>query len=183
MQPTTGAYRWNNEDYKSSISHKNEKAYAGYYGVRLDKYKIDVELTATLRTGLHKYAYPAGTKEGNVLLDLLHRDIVLDSRLQKLDDHTLVGMRQSRSWANKQTLFFALRFSKPISKYTVALNEEEKGALTKAEGRNIKAYSTFDVSDGKPLLVQVAISGVSEEGALKNLEAENAGFDFASTQS
>lgn len=182
LQPTTGAYRWNNEDYKSSFSHKNEKAYAGYYGVRLDKYNIDVELTATLRTGLHKYVYPAGAKEGNVLLDLLHRDIVLDSWLQKLDDHTLIGMRQSRSWANKQTLFFALRFSKPIGKYTVALNEEEKGALPKAEGRNIKAYSTFDVSDGKPLVVQVAISGVSAAGALKNLEAENAGFDFAVTQ-
>ena len=180
LQPTTGAYKWNNEDYKSSFSHRNEKACAGYYGVRLDKYNIDVELTATLRTGLHKYSYPSGTKEGNVLLDLLHRDIVLDSWLEKKDDRTLVGMRQSRSWANKQTLFFAIRFSKPIGKYIVALNEEEKGALQKAEGRNIKAYSTFDVSDGKPLLLQVAISGVSAEGALKNLEAEFANFDFAS---
>ncbi|WP_121355610.1 GH92 family glycosyl hydrolase [Flavisolibacter nicotianae] len=183
LQPTTGAYRWNNEDYKSSFSHQNEKAYAGYYGVKLDKYNIGVELTATLRTGLHKYSYPAGTKEGNVLLDLLHRDIVLDSWLQKVDDHTLIGMRQSRSWAHKQTVFFALRFSKPIMKYTVALNEEEKGALPKAEGRNIKAYSSFDVSDGKPLLVQVAISGVSAEGAMKNLEAEDATFDFTSTLS
>ncbi|RYF85187.1 MAG: glycoside hydrolase family 92 protein, partial [Chitinophagaceae bacterium] len=181
LQPTTGTYRWNNEEYKSPFSHKGEKAYAGYYGVTLDKYGIDVELTATPRTGLHKYSFPAGTKEGNVLLDLVHRDIVLDSWLQKVDDHTLIGMRQSRSWANKQTVFFAMRFSKPIGKYTVALNDKEKGALSKAEGRNIKAYSTFDVSDGKPLLVQVAISGVSAEGAMKNLMAEFAGFDFAST--
>lgn len=181
LLPTTGAYRWNNEEYKSPFSHKNEKASAGYYGVKLDKYNIDVELTATPRTGLHKYTFPAGAKVGNVLLDLLHRDVVLDSWLEKKDDRTLVGMRQSRSWAAKQTLFFALRFSKPISKYTVALNEEEKGALQKAEGRNIKAYSTFDLSDGKPLLVQVAISGVSAEGALKNLDAEEAAFDFAGT--
>lgn len=181
LQPTTGAYRWNNEEYKSSFSHKNEKAYAGYYGVKLDKYNIDVELTTTLRTGLHKYSYPAGTKEGNVLIDLFHRDIVLDSWLEKKDDRTLTGMRQSRSWANKQTLFFAIRFSKPIAKYTVALQDAVKGALQKAEGRNIKAYTSFDVSDGKPLVVQVAISGVSTDGALKNLEAEDAAFDFDAT--
>lgn len=181
LQPTTGAYQWKNEAYKSSFSHRKEKAYAGYYGVTLDKYHIDVELTATPRTGLHKYQFPAGTKTGNVLLDLLHRDVVLDSWLEKKDAYTLIGMRQSRSWANKQTVFFALRFSKPIDNYTVALNEEEKGALTKVEGRNIKAYSTFDVSDGSPLLVQVALSGVSAEGALRNLAAEDAHFAFATT--
>jgi predicted alpha-1,2-mannosidase len=181
LQPTTGAYQWNNEYYKSSFSHQKEKAYAGYYGVKLDKYDIDVELTATLHTGLHKYDYPPGTKEGNVLVDLLHRDIVLDSWLEKVDENTLIGMRQSRSWANKQTVYFAIRFSKPIGKYTVALNEEVKAALPKASGRNIKAYTSFDVSDGRPLLVKVAISGVSAEGALKNLEAEQPGFDFQGT--
>lgn len=181
LQPTTGTYQWNNEQYKSPFSHKNEKAYAGFYAVKLDKYNIDVELTTTLRTGLHKYTYPAGTKEGHVLIDLLHRDIVLDSWLEKVDDSTLRGMRQSRSWANKQTVYFTMRFSKPILKYSVALDDDVKGALTNAEGRNVKAYTTFDVSDGKPLLVKVGISGVSAEGALKNLEAEQPGFDFEGT--
>ncbi|HEY1113771.1 MAG TPA: GH92 family glycosyl hydrolase [Chitinophagaceae bacterium] len=181
LQPTTGAYQWNNEQYKSPFSHQNEKAYAGYYGVKLDKYNIDVELTTTLRTGLHKYSYPKGTKEGNVLIDLLHRDIVLDSWLEKVDDSTLRGMRQSRSWANKQTVYFAMRFSKPIQKYVVALDDAEKGALAKAEGRNIKAYTSFDVSDGAPVLVKVGISGVSADGALKNLQAEQPGFDFEGT--
>lgn len=178
LQPTTGELKWNNEEYKSSFSHQEEKAYAGYYSVRLQKYNIQAELTSTLRTGLHKYTFPAGTKEGNVLLDLLHRDIVLDSWLEQVDEYTLKGMRQSRSWANKQTLYFAIRFSKPIKTYTVALNEEVKGTLQKAEGRNIKAYSRFDVSDGQTLLVKVGLSSVSAEGALKNLDTEQPGFDF-----
>jgi predicted alpha-1,2-mannosidase len=178
LQPTTGELKWNNEEYKSPFSHQDEKAYAGYYGVRLQKYNIQVELTSTLRTGLHRYRFPAGTKEGNVLIDLLHRDIVLDSWLEQVDEYTLKGMRQSRSWANKQTLYFAIRFSKPIKTYTVALNDVVKGALQKVEGRNIKAYTRFDLTDGAPLLVKVGLSGVSAEGALNNLDTEQPGFNF-----
>ena len=181
LQPTTGAYQWDNEAYKSPFSHDDEKAWAGYYAVKLKKYDIDVALTTTLRTGLHKYTYPKATNKGNVLIDLQHRDIVLDSWLEQVDAYTLRGMRQSRSWANKQTLYFVLRFSKPIKDYTVALNDSVRGNMKKAEGRNIKAYTQFDVSDGTPLLVKVGLSGVSAEGALKNLEAEQPGFDFEGT--
>ena len=172
LQPTTGKRQWHNEDYKSSFSHSKEKAYPGYYGVHLDKYGVDVELTTTLRTGLHKYQYPKGTKEGSVLIDLAHRDIVIDSWLEKVDDYTLRGKRHSRSWALNQTLFFVIRFSQPIAGYVVALDDAEKGAMPKAEGRNVKAHASFDVSSGKPLLVKVGISAVSADGALKNLEAE-----------
>jgi predicted alpha-1,2-mannosidase len=178
LQPTTGAYMWNNEDYKSTFSHLNEKATAGYYQVKLDKYDIDVELTATLRTGVHRYQYAKGTKVGNVIIDLEHRDIVLDSWLEKVDNHTIIGMRQSRSWANKQTVYFAMRFSKPINQYIVNSNGVINEGQKKTSGRSIKAYSIFDVSDTKPVVVQVAISGVSAEGALRNLDAEDLGFDF-----
>ncbi len=183
LQPSVGKYEWINEAYKSNFSHDNEKAYPGYYSVKLDKHNIDVELTATVRTGLHKYTFPKGTEEGNVLIDLFHRDIVLDSWMEKVDAYTIRGMRQSRSWANKQTVYFVMKFSKPIWKYTVALNEQEKGHLANAQGRNIKAYAGFDVSDGQPLLVKVGISGVSVEGALLNLQAEQPGFDFEGTLS
>lgn len=181
LQPSVGKYEWKNEEYKSAFSHENEKAYPGFYAVKLDKHNINVELTATVRTGLHKYSFPKGTTEGNVLIDLLHRDVVLDSWMEQLDDHTIRGMRQSRSWANKQTVFFVMKFSKPIKKYTVALNDEEKGSMKKATGRNIKAYAGFDVSDGEALLVKVGISGVSAEGAMLNLETEQPGFDFDGT--
>ena len=181
LQPTVGKRQWINEDYKSPFSHANEKASPGYYGVHLDKYGIDVELTTTLRTGLHKYQYPKGTKEGNVLIDLAHRDIVIDSWLEKVDEYTLRGKRQSRSWALNQTLYFVMRFSQPIAGYVVALDDAEKGALQKAEGRNVKAVASFDVSSGKPLLVKVGLSAVSADGAMKNLEAEQKGFDFNAT--
>lgn len=179
LMPLTGEPSWKNEEYASPFSHKNEKAYAGFYSVKLDKYDIRASLTATKRTGLHKYEFPQGAKEGHVLLDLYHRDIVINSSLKVVNDSTVVGMRRSTSWAKEQILFFAMKFSRPAKTHNVALGDTAQGALKEAEGRNIKAYFTFDVQ--QPLYVKVAISGVSEEGALKNLDAEMPGFDFDGT--
>lgn len=179
LMPVTGKPSWKNSEYASPFSHKNEKAYAGFYSVKLDKYDITASLTATKRAGLHKYEFPQGVKEGHVLLDLYHRDIVINSSLKVLNDSTITGMRRSTSWAKDQILYFAMKFSRPAKSYNVALGDTSKGPLTDAEGRNIKAYFTFDVQ--QPLYVKVAISGVSEEGALKNLDAEMPGFDFDGT--
>ncbi|MGX5817547.1 GH92 family glycosyl hydrolase [Chitinophaga lutea] len=179
LMPVTGKPSWNNAEYASPFSHQNEKAYAGFYSVLLDKYGVTASLTATQRVGLHKYEFPASAKEGHVLLDLYHRDIVNNSSLRVINDSTVVGMRRSTSWAKDQWLFFAMKFSRPMQSRHVALDDQDKGALEKAEGRNIKAYFTFDVQ--QPLYVKVAISGVSEEGALKNLDTEMPGFDFDGT--
>lgn len=179
LMPVTGKPSWNNEQYASPFSHKNEKASPGFYSVKLDKYDVLASLTATKRVGLHKYEFPKSSTEGHVLLDLYHRDIVINSSLKVVNDSTVTGMRRSTSWAKDQVLFFAMKFSKPFKSHNVALMDAEKGALQQAEGRNIKAYFTFDVKD--PVYVKVAISGVSEEGAMKNLDAEMPGFDFNKT--
>ncbi|RPE12358.1 glycoside hydrolase family 92 protein [Chitinophaga lutea] len=179
LMPVTGKPSWNNEEYASPFSHRNEKAYAGFYSVLLDKYNVKASLTATKRVGLHKYEFPASAQEGHVLLDLYHRDIVINSSLKVVNDSTVIGMRRSTSWAKDQILFFAMKFSRPFRSHTVALSDSTKGALPQAEGRNIKAYFTFNTA--QPLYVKVAISGVSEAGALKNLDAEMPGFDFDKT--
>ncbi|AWO00518.1 glycosyl hydrolase family 92 [Chitinophaga alhagiae] len=180
LMPVTGQPSWNNEEYASPFSHKNEKAYAGFYSVKLNKYNIQASLTATKRVGLHKYEFPATAKEGHVLLDLYHRDIVISSSLKVVNDSTVTGMRRSTSWAKDQVLFFAMKFSQPFRSHNVALGDTAKGALQQAEGRNIKAYFTFS-DPAQPVYVKVSISGVSENGALKNLDAEMPGFDFDQT--
>ena len=83
--------------------------------MHLDKYDVDVALTTTLRTGIHKYTFPKNIKEGNVIIDLIHRDIVLDSYLEIIDNYTIKGYRFSKSWANNQKLFFVAKFNKPIN--------------------------------------------------------------------
>ncbi len=183
LQPTTGNYQWNNYEYASAYSHNNEKAYAGYYNVYLDKYNVDVALTTTAHTGLHQYTFAKNTREGNVLLDLIHRDIVLDSYIQIVDEYTVQGYRYSNSWASKQKLFFYLKFNSKIKRKAIHLTDTTSQLLstTSAKGKAIQAAFTFDVSNGVPLQVQVAISGVSMAGAKLNYEKENAQFNFKKT--
>jgi predicted alpha-1,2-mannosidase len=183
LQPTTGAYEWDNKKYASPFKHASERAYAGFYSVHLDKYNIDVALTTTLRTGIHKYSFPKNTKEGNVILDLIHRDIVLDSYLEVVDAYTIKGYRFSKSWANNQKLFFVAKFNKPLVKKEIHIGATETQMLSvnSAKGKAIQAGFTFDVSDGNPLLVQVALSPVSMEGAFVNLAEEQPRSDFDNT--
>ena len=45
-----------------------------------------------------------------VVLDLKHRDEVLDSKMEKIDDYTLQGYRFSKAWAKDQKVFYRITF-------------------------------------------------------------------------
>src|SRR6185369_8918984 len=83
-----------------SFQHQNETASPGYYSVKVDE-NILVELTATARVGMHRYTFPR-TREADVILDLTHRDKVLDSELHFMGKNTVVGWRRSQAWAKDQ---------------------------------------------------------------------------------
>src|SRR5690606_4389289 len=55
LMPTMGVNSFDPREYSSGFSHERESASAGYYSVHLNKYDIDVELTASTRVGFHKY--------------------------------------------------------------------------------------------------------------------------------
>jgi predicted alpha-1,2-mannosidase len=144
------------------FQHRNETASPGYYSVKLDEGNILVELTATTRAGMHRYTFPS-TQSANILLDLAHRDKVLDSGLRITGANTLVGWRRSQAWAKDQVVYFALEFSQPFTSRT-----DQKS----------KTLFRFDTRRGAPVLVKVGISAVDSEGALKNLHAELNHWDF-----
>jgi putative alpha-1,2-mannosidase len=107
LMPTAGKLSLSNRVYASGFSHKDETARPGFYSVKLDN-NVFVELTATLRAGLHRYTYPA-TDQARIILDLTHRDRVLDSGLRITGGTTFVGWRRSRSWAQDQIVYFRRR--------------------------------------------------------------------------
>src|SRR6266850_2037202 len=163
--------------YASTFSHESETARPGYYSVRLDDENILVELTATKRAGMHRYTYPA-TKGANIILDLAHRDKVVDSWLRITGGTTVVGWRRSEAWARNQVVYFAAEFSQPFTFWGVAGNDQVMEGLREVRGQNVKAFFTFDASSGAPILVKVGLSAVSVEGARKNLAAELNHWDF-----
>jgi predicted alpha-1,2-mannosidase len=164
--------------YASRFSHRNETASAGYYSVKLDDDQILAELTATARTGLHRYTFPA-TDQANIIIDLTHRDKVTDSGFRITGGTTVVGWRRSQAWAKDQIVYFALEFSQPFSSYGVSIDDKAVEHLREAHGRNLKTYFRFDTRNGAPLLVKVGLSAVSTDGALRNLHTQLSGWDFA----
>jgi putative alpha-1,2-mannosidase len=80
------------EGCKSKFSHNNEIAEIGFYKVHLEDTNIEVKLTVSKRSGMHKCNFPAVEKEF-VILDLLHRDKVLDAKISKIRNTELVGYR------------------------------------------------------------------------------------------
>ncbi len=180
--------------YTSRFRHDDETAQPGYYAVTLDDYGVRAELTATARVGVHRYSFPRG-KPAHVLIDLRtslydYPGKVLWSRLRLRPDGTVTGFRETRGWAPGRQLYFALRFSRPIQGQQLHDTEQdvaykgfpppgEKDPRQRAqiEGRQIVA--AFDFADTQdPLLVKVAISPVSEDNAIANLDAEVPGWDF-----
>ena len=158
--------------YASKFSHANEKAEPGYYSVMLDDDGILAEMTATKRVGLQKYTFPSVGK-ANVTLDLKWRDKLIDSEA-KIRGKRVEGFRRSSSWAKDQTVYFVAEFSEePFESKQEIENVSGPGG-----SRSVTSAITFDIRRQKHLMVKVAISYVSIEGARKNLEAELPGWDF-----
>ncbi len=167
------------KDFGSHFSHRNESASPGFYSVLLDRYHIKAELTASTRLGLHRYTFPAGS-HGNIIIDLHHGlgpDQVLESNLQILSDHEIAGSRRSNGWAKDQHVFFAAEFSRPFTSYGIAINDTLLPGVRSAAGTNIKGYVRFPNSSAMKVLVKVALSSVSIEGARRNLK-DFSGWDF-----
>jgi putative alpha-1,2-mannosidase len=179
FMPTTGEPQFKNTDYLSSFKKANESASPGYYKTKLDKYNIDVELTATMRVGVHRYSYP-NTPQANIIIDLQHRDEVLDSWIEMVNDHEIRGFRRSKGWALDQSVYFYARFSKPFKTYGIANDDQLQAGKARVQGKNIKMFVQFD-NPGE-VISEVGISSVSAEGALNNLNTETPDFDFKKIQ-
>jgi predicted alpha-1,2-mannosidase len=157
--------------YRSKYSHATEVAHPGYYAVTLDDYNIRAEITATLRAAIHRYTYPASGVCG-VIIDTDHgiEDVTLESYVKVHDNNTIVGMRRSKGFIKDNRYYFCARFEQPF-------------ASTRLNDKGDKIYLSFNGVNGKQLLVKIGLSTVSEEGAMKNLDAEIPAWDFAAVES
>jgi predicted alpha-1,2-mannosidase len=173
LMPGNGTPSPNNKIYGSLFSHNSESASPGYYKVNLLDDNIDVELTATERVGFHHYTF-SKPENNYVILDLKHRDEVLESSLKIEDDYTISGLRRSKAWADNQYVYFVMKFSSPFKKMGIWDNDVLTVVNIQSlnNSKNIKAYFSFDLNTIKDVFVKVAISAVSVEGAKRNLEAE-----------
>lgn len=200
VMPTTGKLNLEPGDakkpgsgYHSQFSHANEKAEPGYYKVLLDDYGVQAELTASERVGFHRYTFPKGS-DAHIILDLMSNIYNFDDKnvwtfVRVEDDHTVTGYRETTGWARTRKVFFAMKFSQPIKKYGRKRYEKveyngfyrkfnENENFPEFAGRKIRAYFDFDTATGEPLMIKFALSNVSTQGAMNNLEQEIPHWDF-----
>ncbi len=179
--------------YRQRFSHDTEKAEAGYYEVTLED-GVHAQLTATKRVGVHKYTFPQRADAQRIILDLLHGlynydGKVLWSTLRVENDTLLTGYRITDGWARSNYTYFAISFSKPVQDYGYVDRKPENynGFWRKFDryhnfpdiaGRSVVAYFNFDKETSSDLVIKVALSAVSTEGAKKNLAAEAGGRSF-----
>lgn len=190
LMPTVGeqdiTYVGEKEDknhcaYASPFSHAAEKAEPGYYSVFLSRYGVQAELTATERTALHRYTFPANSKSGFILdLDYAIQEQtnqIMD--VEVLNDTTIRAYKRNVWWAYQQDIYFYARFSKPFTAQVVR-DTVKTGA--KEEPR-CKLLLNFATTEGEQVLVKAAVSSVDYEGAENNLMTEMPTWNFEGTRS
>ena len=192
VMPTVGELNLN-EPIKSTFSHQNEAAQPAYYKVLLNDHNILTELTATERVGVHQYTFPK-SDSARIVLDLMYNIYNHDEKdvwsfLRVENDSTITGYRQTNGWGRTRTVYFVMQFSKKFHSYgQYKVSKQlyagfygrfnEKLNFPEMAGKNIKAYFNFNTNSQEKIVVKMAISSISTEGAMKNLQAEMPHWDF-----
>ena len=180
--------------FRSSFSHKNEVAEAGYYKVKLDDNNILAELTATTRVGMHQYTFPK-TNDAHIILDLMagiynYEDKNVWTFVRVVNDTLVTGYKQTNGWGRTRTVYFAMSFSKPFKGYGQKnfdtkqiyrgfwrkFNQEQN--FPEIAGKKIRMYFDFDTEENEKVKIKFALSPVSQKNAIENMQNEIPDWDF-----
>lgn len=168
----------------SNFSHTAEKAQPGYYQVMLADEGINAELTATTRTGIHRYSYPNG-KEAQLIIDLDHsankgswNRRIINSQIRIVNDYAIEGYRIITGWAKLRKVYFYIEFSSPILSSSLRDGDRQYENTPVINGSNLHAMLRFGKLNEKPLICKVALSPVSTDNARLNLKQEASHWDF-----
>ena len=185
IMPATGKLKYNagNQDNHmsgySSLYRKNKEINTvGYYKVELERYDIDVELTASERVGFHRYTYPS-SDNSRVIIDLGEgsADRPTETYLTKVNDTTFQGHRFSSGWASDQREYFTLILSKPVKDFII-YDGDKKHNSNELKGTYVKGFLEFETEKNEEIYVKMGVSTVSSENALENLIFEIPHWNF-----
>jgi predicted alpha-1,2-mannosidase len=189
---TTGPVSAQGNDYQSPYSHRLEKAEPGYYAVHLLQWDIEAELTATERSGVARFRFPAG-KPANILVPISHTLNQTESaQVRVVGDRRIEGFVEDHPFCNKPgtyRVYFVMQFDQPFSSYGTwsgkqyggpgVLKPAERMAQQAAHEGWTGAWATWREAHAPLMLTaKIGISYVDVAGAERNLEAEAAGRSF-----
>jgi len=200
IMPTVGRLQLNpgtadkpHSGYRSRFSHATEVSEPNYYKVKLEDPNVLAEMTTTTRVGFHQYTFPQ-TDSAHIILDLMagiynYPEKNVWTYLRVVNDTLVTGYRQTSGWARTRTLYFAMVFSKPFIHHGYQDNDKPAAYrgfwgqfnrtpdFPEIAGRQIRAYFNFKTTANEKIKIKFALSPVSIDGALDNLQ-EIAGWNF-----
>jgi predicted alpha-1,2-mannosidase len=177
--PTTGPIGTNPGNASAKFSHDQEKATLGSYDVKLTDSGVNVDLTATTRTGLLSFNYPAGNtaqvlvKSGASLGGDSAAAVTVSGNDEVSGSATANGLCGLGSY----TVYFDIHFSQPFTAHGTWQGSNVTPGSSSATGRGSGAYLTFDTSNSTTVRAKVAMSYVSVDGARNNMAQEMPGWN------
>lgn len=184
LMPSAGTLSCVPEHYKSRYGRQH--ACPGYYQVTLEPSGIRAAMTATTRTGISRYVFPAGCDSAYILLDASVTEnskmMPAEGQVKIVSSHEVEGWTLSGHFCGAplqtQKVYFVAVFSRDAD----SLGTWKGGKITDAagqRGRGVGAWMRFSGRRRKTIYVKVGISYVGIAGARLNLQTEQPGWDFA----
>ncbi len=194
--PTTGPIMTKVSDYQTPYSHNSETAVPGFYHVQLLQWAIEAKLSATERTGVAQFTYPAG-KAANILVPISHTLNSTESAVVRVvGDRRIEGFVENHAFCNRKPTYkvhFVMLFDRPFSTFGTWNRDQDNLGETLAGKRmadqtdrqqSVGAYASWAATEQKQTItVKIGISYVDIAGAEQNLRAETADKDFAAIRS
>ena len=191
---TTGPVRTQIKNFQSTYSHTQESASPGYYQVKLLRWGINAQLTATDRCGLAKFTFPAD-KQANILIPISHTlNYTVASKIKVVNNREITGYVVNHCFCgNKQTykVHFVMQFSRPFAvcgtwngrKGVGKIHVDSHFVSQKSHPQWVGAYASWPASSkAQSVTVHVGISYVDLAGAENNLKQEAAGKSFSAVR-
>jgi len=184
--------------FQPGFSHAEESARPGLYSVRLNPVRgrdVEVALTATTRTGLARFDFPA-SPHASVLVNAGGSAQPNDLAAVAIDPQRreISGTASSGHFCGQRPryrVYFAAVFDRPFAAFGTWQRDTlspggEVAEDTQAPSVNPRttaqagAYASFDTRTARQVTVRVGVSFVSVAGARRNLAAESRGRGFGS---
>ncbi len=172
-------------DYASAFSHDTEQVRPGFHHLTLQRYGIDVDLTATSRVGFSRYQYQK-TKPQQLLLQLggvQGPSTLGHAEVWQVDAQNIAGFITNQGTERRVKpvkVFFHLAFSTPVQQFDAWRGEMLFSNVSSISGDNAGVRLSFQSPD-QTVLVKAGFSYVSADNARLNLNTELPGWDFAGT--
>ncbi|NJM94756.1 MAG: glycoside hydrolase family 92 protein [Cytophagales bacterium] len=171
---------------KTDSHYCDEQAQAGFYSVFLEDPGVRAELSATPRSTLYQFTFPAGSAS-NLIFDISEGlSPSRDSYVEVLSPTEIAGWNQAGGFCrrdNHYRIHFVAQVSKTAKTWGTWVNREIKAGQASAQGTSIGAYLQFETEPEEVILVKIGLSYVSIENARANLLAEQPAWSLDEVKS